>query len=1847
MLAKKNELKARGTLLMALPDKHQLKFNIHKDAKTLMEAIENRFGGRHQLEILEKSVIRVKNSHLIWRNKADLEEQSLDDLFNNLKIYEAEVKGSSLSSQNKQNISFQANEEPTNYALMAYASLGSSSSSGSDNENENVFREDIKQLKLDVMLRDNALPELRKKFKKAEKERDDLKYTLDKFQTSSKNLSKLIESQVCDKTGLGFDSQVFDCEELHSHESDNSVPKSLENDMYKTGEGYHVVLPLYTGTFLPPKPDLVFNDAPTGNWISDSEDEIEIESVPKQKEPSFVPTSEHVKTPRESVKQVEHPKQAKNLRTNNQKSTDCDYYEKQMVKKPMWNSAMRLNHQNLVRMAHPHSNRNVVPTTILTRLRLVSLNAARPVPTAVPQTTVKSPRPVKHGNLQQALKDKGVINSGCSRHMIGNISFLLDFKEINGRYVAFGRNPKGGKISDKDTECVVLSFDYKLPNENHVLLRVPRENNMYNVDLKNGVPSEDLTCFFAKATLDESNLWHRRLGHINFKTMNKLVKGNLVKGLPSKNFENNHTCVACQKRKQHKASSAKDETSAILKTFITGIENQINHKLKIIRCDNGTEFKNHDLNQLCGMKEIKRDFSVARTPQQNRVAERKNGALIEADKTMLVDSLLPIPFWAEVVNTVCYVQNRVLVTKPHNMTPYELLLGRSPSIGFMRPFGCTVTILNTLDPLGKFDGKVDEGFLVGYSVHSKAFRVLTSRTRIVQETLHINFLENKPNIARIGPKLLFDIDTLTMSMNYQPVVAGYQPNDNACIKENLDGCKFGKETVSAQQYVLLPLWFTGSQDPQNTDDDVADVKENENDVHVSPNGSDKIDNMKHDDKAKRDDRGKSPVDSPTGVRDLRTEFKEFSFNSTNRVTAVSAPVNAIGPNPTNSTNSFNTVSPSVNVVSLNFVIARKSSFVDPSKYPDDPDMPKLEDIVYSDDEEDVGAEADLSNLETNIHVSPIPTTRVHKDHPVTQIIDDLTSAHQTRSMTRMVFRNKKDERGIVITNKARLVAQGHTQEEGIDYDKVFAPVARIEAIRLFLAYASFMGSWYIRWMSKVLFYGTIKEEVYVYQPLEFEDPDYPDKVYKVVKALYGLHQAPRASYKTLANNLLENNFQKGKIDQTLFIKKQKGDILLVQVYVDDIIFGSTNEELCKAFEKLMKDKFQMSSMVELTFFLGLQVKQKDDGIFISHDKYVAEILRKFGFTDVKSSSTPIETEKPLLKDPDGEDVDVHIYRDSPFNLVAYSDSDYARASLDRKSTTGCCQFRVLIEAQQHISNESPLLGVNTPRCDEDNLELMELMKVNDVVQLRALIDDKKVVVLENVIRRDLHLDDVDGVECLPNEEIFAELARIGYEKPPPKLTFYKAFFSAQWKFLIHTLVQCLSAKRTSWNEFSCSMAFDVICLATSRKFNFSKYIFDSMVRNANSPSKFLMYPRFLQVVMDNQEKVFQKLTHVFASMLVQPQPQAEEEVEVPNAPAPPSPTNDPSPPSQDPTPTPHATPHASPPQEQPSLPHDSTMPLLTTLMETCASLSQKKLEKKKRSKHSRLKRLRKVGTSQRVESSDDTVVEVVTMDAEPQGRINQEEVNAANKGVSVAEPTVFDDEEVTMTMAQTLIKLKAENAKLLDEQIAQKLHDEQVEKAAAKDKQEKDDLERAQVLQKQYDDKDENIDWNVVAEQVQERHLDNIRKYQSLKKKPVSIAQARKNMIIYLKNMAGYKMKHFRRMTYDKVTPIFEREYKKESFKKLKAVEVSGSESIQKIPSNDPKEMSEKDVQNIVGGITEAYQSFKDMLKGFDRENLVALWNLVKEKFSSAVPSVDKEKALWVELKRLFEPDADDVLWKL
>nr|GEU81057.1 hypothetical protein [Tanacetum cinerariifolium] len=517
-------------------------------------------------------------------------------------------------------------------------------------------------------------------------------------------------------------------------------------------------------------------------------------------------------------------------------------------------------------------------------------------------------------------------------------------------------------------------------------------------------------------------------------------------------------------------------------------------------------------------------------------------------------------------------------------------------------------------------------------------------------------------------------------MNYQSVTVENQTNPSVGFQDKFATEKAGEEID--QQYVLFLCGLMS---------------------------------RKQDDKTKKEAKDKSPVESFKEYRDLSAEFEDCFDNNINEVNAAGTLVPTVRQISPNSTNTFSAVGPSNAVASPSY---GKSLFIDASQLFDDLDMPELEDITYSNNEDDVGTEADFNNLEISITVNLIPTSRVHKDHHVTQIIGDLSLTTQTRSMTKVVkdqgglsqmfnddfhtcmfacflsqeepkrakgsgvavgsgcrksegcesggkrgnqglqgwreimnnpswieamqeellqfkmqkvpilvdlsyekrvigtkwvFRNKKDERGIVVMNKARLVAQGHTQEEGIDYEE------------------------------SAFLYGTIEEEVYVCQPPGFEDPDHPDKVYKVVKALT----------KSL-------------------------------IYVDDIIFGATNKDLCKSFERFMKDKFQMSSMGELTFFLGLQVKQKKDGIFISQDKYVAEILRKFGLQEGKSASTSIDTEKPLLKDPDVKRIFRYLKgkphlglwypKDSPFDLVAYSDNDYASASLDKKSTTGGCQF---------------------------------------------------------------------------------------------------------------------------------------------------------------------------------------------------------------------------------------------------------------------------------------------------------------------------------------------------------------------------------------------------------------------------------------------------------------------------------------------------------------------------------------------------------------------------------------------
>ncbi|GJU95369.1 putative ribonuclease H-like domain-containing protein [Tanacetum coccineum] len=624
------------------------------------------------------------------------------------------------------------------------------------------------------------------------------------------------------RQGIEFKQTWLSWHSQHSEESDNSKENTDDSlkQQQKTDSSL-VKSPLKVDKdwkenfFYPanhvreeePKKARENTDAPIiEDWVSD--DEEEVEPIPKVEKKTAIPTA----TKKESVK----------------------------PEKPIRRS-----------VSCPNAHKHMVPRAVLMKTGLKTVNNARPVNTvrhqninivsargfnAVKPSACWVWRPIKP-NGASLLNDKGFVDSGCSRHMSGNIAHLSDFKDFDGGYVTFGGGANGGRITGKvshkcvtkryyvlftDSGCLVLSLNFKLPDENQILLKIPRQNNMYSFDMKNIVPKDGLTCLVAKATSEESMLWHRRLGHVNFKNINKLVKENLVRDLPLKRFENDQTCVACLKGKQHRAScktkafspitkplfmlhmdlfgptfvsslmhkkyclvvtddyskfswvfflKTKDETSKILKNFIKEIENLVDKKVKIIRSDNRTEFKNNVMDEFYREKGIKREYSVARTPQQNGVAKRKNRTLIEAARTM------------------------VLIVKPHNKTPYELFRGIKPVIGFMKPFGCHVTILNTLDKLGKFDGKSD--FFVGYSLSSKAFRVYNIRTRKVQKNLHVGFLENKPMIEGNGPKWLFDLDSLTQSMNYVPVVAGTFSNDSA--EESHDGSNIQNNGIADQQ----------------------------------------------------------------------------------------------------------------------------------------------------------------------------------------------------------------------------------------------------------------------------------------------------------------------------------------------------------------------------------------------------------------------------------------------------------------------------------------------------------------------------------------------------------------------------------------------------------------------------------------------------------------------------------------------------------------------------------------------------------------------------------------------------------------------------------------------------------------------------------------------------------------------------------------------------------------------------------------------------------------------------------------------------------------------------------------
>nr|GEV21877.1 hypothetical protein [Tanacetum cinerariifolium] len=885
-------------------------------------------------------------------------------------------------------------------------------------------------------------------------------------------------------------------------------------------------------------------------------------------------------------------------------------------------------------------------------------------------------------------------------------------------------------------------------------------------------------------------------------------------------------------------------------------------------------------------------------------------------------------------------RTRVLVTKPQNKTPYELLTGRQPIISYLRSFGCHVTILNTIDQLGKFDGKSDSEFLVGYSLNSKAFRVYNLETKRVEENLH-------------------EID-LYDEYFVLPIWTAY----STIVKSSKDKLQKTTDCKTCEKPV--------SQAEQIFQEELEKLKRQENEAYGA----------------------------------ARKEATQKTQNAN-----------------TNSTNLLNVVSTLVSAASL----LGEFNDGEPS-YLDDHSMPHLEDIYASPSEgiftnssyDDEGVVTDFNNLETTVNVSPTPITRIHTIHPKTQILRDPMSAVQTRSKvhknseayalvsyihkqqrndhkdfqyclfacflsqikpkkisqaledeswvdamqeellqfqiqkvwilvdlpfrkkairTKWVYRNKKDERGVVVRNRARLVTQGHRQEEWIDYDEVFAPVARIEAIRISLVFASFMGFVVYQMDVKSAFmYGTLDEEVYVTQPPEFIDLKFPHKVYKVVKALYGLHQAPRA-----------------------------WDIMLIQVYVDDIIFGSTKKYWCDDFKELMKNRFQMSSMGELTFFLRLQDKQKKDGIFISHDKsmigslmYLTASRPDIMFAvcvcsrfQVTPKTSHLQDVKRIFRYLKGQlKLGLWYPKASLFDLEAYSDSDYAGANLDRKSTTGEAKYVVvahccgqvlwihnqlldygfnLMNTKIYIDNEitiyivkNPVFHYKTKHIETWHHFIRDAYEKKLIQVIKIHIDDNVVDLLTkafDVSRRKLQEVRLDLKSSYWDRETFSEQTALGKDSLNPfmadnlqklygfqlimlhskelasprqtalakpteregfeeiidflngssvryaltaSLTIHTSCIKQFWSTTkIKTVndeasVQALiDGKRVTIKEYFIrrilnTMASAIICLATNQKFNFSRYILLSLVKNIEAGVPFFMFHRFVKLIIDHQ-----------------------------------------------------------------------------------------------------------------------------------------------------------------------------------------------------------------------------------------------------------------------------------------------------------------------------------------------------------------------------------------------------------
>ncbi|KAI3685310.1 hypothetical protein L6452_34552 [Arctium lappa] len=904
---------------------------------------------------------------------------------------------------------------------------------------------------------------------------------------------------------------------------------------------------------------------------------------------------------------------------------------------------------------------------------------------------------------KQRTRHMWYLDSGCSKHMTGQKSMLSNFTDKYYGTVRIGNDQFSpilgygdvhenlmikkvsyveglghnlfsyGQFCDKDLE---VNFKAKTcsvrTEEGKELLVGTRKSNLYTINLSK-VQADNQVCLLLKASMQQSWLWHRRLSHLNFRYINKLVSGKLVKGLPELKYEREHLCAVCEKGKMKRAPhKPKPEPSTnspleVLHMDLCGpmrtqslggnkYTTQVNlqKQVKILRTDNGTEFKNKIVEEYLESVGISHQYSAARTAQQNGVVERRNRTLVEAARTMLNQSDLPLFLWAEAVSTACHTQNRSMIHRQFQKTPYALINNRTPTIKYFHVFGCKCFILNDRENLNKFSAKADEGIFVGYSSTSTAYRVYLKKSKTVIESVNVTFDED------MAFEHISSEPVITGVLASGPTSPGHAPHEN---KSDDSSSSTSKLSDLDLLFELFYDEFLGSKLPNSV---VVDRIEDSMTTHPTTSDISTESNSPIQQEV--------PVQRPTPTVEVVTNTDETEVADsvgctirTDQQTAQAVPT-------ATSTTTTSTETP----------INSEPSEGDNSG--------------FLDADNDQHASNPLTHEHKWTKEHPIEPTRVSEaladSDWLTAMQDELNQFEalkvwrlvpkpqgKTIIGTKWVFKNKKDEDGTVIRNKVRLVAKGYRQEEGIDYDETYAPVARIEAIRMFLAYAAHKNFTVYQMDVKTAFLnGVLKEEVYVSQPEGFVNPDKPNHVYILDKALYGLKQAPRAWYDILSQFLVKSGFTKGTVDTTLFIKKDKGDIILIQIYVDDIIFGSTNPKYCKNFANLMVSRFQMSMMGEMNFFLGLQVTQFSTGIFINQSKYIMDILRKFKMENCKPIGTPMAPGTKIGTDLSGKAVDVRTYRgmigslmylkgtadlglwypkDTSFELTSYSDADHA------------------------------------------------------------------------------------------------------------------------------------------------------------------------------------------------------------------------------------------------------------------------------------------------------------------------------------------------------------------------------------------------------------------------------------------------------------------------------------------------------------------------------------------------------------------------------------------------------------